>query len=209
MIGLIFATGMEAGPLLAEAEAVCFENRPIALYKFLPEASNTECLVAISGMGGVSAALSTQSLICIHKVERIIHAGICGALVQNESIKIGEVFRVTEAREALRKKKVFSLDREWWNALKGASMVTSERPVFEKDTRKRLSALGDLVDMESAVIARVAKMYDVPCSIVKGVTDFADRDGKEMVKKTIGPVSEKVSKIVLQELGKKLGKKPE
>ena len=59
--------------------------------------------------------------------------------------------------------------------------------------------------MESAVIARVAGMYGVPCSIIKGVTDFADRDGKELVKKTIGPVSEKISRIVLKEFKKRLG----
>jgi len=199
MIGIIFATRMEAAPFLEAVNAAPVDESPLTLFHGALPREGKGLFVAISGMGGINAAIATQALILSYGVRRIVHAGICGALSTGEGIETHDVFRIKEAVKADRKR-TYHCDPEWWGFLEDARLVTSDAPVFDEEQRERLALKGGLVDMEGAVVCRVSKMYSLPCSIIKGVTDFADSQGEKMVKKNIGPVSQKVAATLLGEL---------
>ena len=74
MIGILFATEMEAKPFLERGE---------------PE--NT--VTVISGMGMEAARIATERLIREHGCTSIINAGVCGAL--NNRLERGAVYRVS------------------------------------------------------------------------------------------------------------------
>ena len=51
--------------------------------------SNTQCVVALSGIGKVHAAVCTQTMILKYSPDLIINSGVAGSL--NEDIKIGDI----------------------------------------------------------------------------------------------------------------------
>jgi len=170
MIGILFATEMEAKPFLDRGE--------------------TEGVVAVvSGMGMEAARIATEELIEKHGCTSIINAGVCGAL--SNRLERGAVYRVsmvsTEHLKAAVKVGVgFGLKR----------LVTADKPVFQQERKNKLSKYGELVDMEGYAVARVCEEHDIPCILIKGVTDFGDGNGKADIQAHIDPVSETVAEAV-------------
>ena len=170
MIGILFATEMEAKPFLDRGE---------------PEGVVT----VVSGMGMEAARVAAEELIEKYGCTSIINAGVCGAL--NNRLERGAVYRVsmvsTEYLKAAVKVGIgFGLKR----------LVTVDKPVFQQERKKDLSKYGELVDMEGYAVARVCEEHDIPCILIKGVTDFGDDSGKADIKKHIDPVSETVAEAV-------------
>ena len=178
MIGILFATQMEAQPFLDRGE---------------PEGTIT----VISGMGLEAARIATEKLVKEQGCTTIINAGVCGAL--NNRLQRGGVYRVSmvsieELKAGVNVGIGFGLKR----------LVSVEEPVFEPERKRELSKYGELVDMEGYAVARVCEEHQVPCIMIKGVTDFGDGNGKEDIQKHIAPVSETVAEAIFQCL-----KKPE
>lgn len=171
MIGILFATEMEAKP-------------------FVDRGVPAGTVVAVSGMGLEAARVATEKLITEEGCATIINAGVCGAL--NNRLERGAVYRVSmvcseKLLAAVNVGVGFGLKR----------LVSVEEPVFEPARKKELSKQGDLVDMEGYAVARVCEAHGVPCLLVKGVTDFGDVDGKGDIQKHIAPVSETVAEAVM------------
>lgn len=185
MIGILFATEMEAKPFLelGEQEGV---------------------VTVVSGMGMEAARIATGELIEKHGCTAVINAGVCGAL--SNRLKRGGVYRVsmvsTERLNAAVKVGVgFGLKR----------LVTVEEPVFDPERRRKLRMYGELVDMEGYAVARVCEEHDIPCIMVKGVTDFGDGNGKSDIQEHIDPVSKTVAEAIgkcLEGLGRKPNNEP-
>ncbi|MBN2164349.1 MAG: UbiA family prenyltransferase [Pontiellaceae bacterium] len=170
MIGILFATEMEARPFLERGE---------------PEGTKT----VICGMGMDAARIATEQLI-EQGCTSIINAGVCGAL--NNRLKRGAVYRVSMVSTENLKTAV--------NVGVGIGLkrlVSVDQPVFEADRKRELSKYGDLVDMEGYAVARVCEEHEVPCIMIKGITDFGDQNGKADIQKHIGAVSETVAEAVL------------
>ena len=170
MIGILFATQMEAKPFLDRGE---------------PEGTMT----VISGMGMDAARKATEELITQHGCTAIINAGVCGAL--NNRIERGGVYRVSMVSTEHLKAAV--------NVGLGVGLkklVTVDEPVFEPERRKELAKHGELVDMEGYAVARVCEEHGIPCTLIKGVTDFGDGNGKADIQRHIAPVSETVAGAV-------------
>ena len=146
--------------------------------------------VAVSGMGKVSAALAVQMLIRERHCRRILNAGICGALVDRHDLAPGNVFRisaVSEGQPGPGTPSVAALcSGDLWQELSQARLVTVEQPVFDPNVRRRLAVWGELVDMEGAVIARVAHLYGVPWDMIKGITDMAGHGGRAHLSRQSG-----------------------
>ena len=201
MIGLIFATQTEAEPFLEWSRAVCVNETPLAVYQ-VP--NNPRLIVTICGMGKVAAAVACHSQITELKVEEIVNAGVCGALQCGAHYAPGKLYCVTSAAEgdhAIPNKPtqpLMSDGRIDWD-LPAARLVTCDRPVFDVEKREALSLSGDLVDMEGAAIARVAAMYGVPWSMVKGITDLAGPNDRDELQRNLTQVSEKVCRVLWQE----------
>ncbi|MCF7864406.1 MAG: putative 4-hydroxybenzoate polyprenyltransferase [Kiritimatiellales bacterium] len=172
MIGILFATQMEAKPFLDRGE---------------PEGTMT----VISGMGMDAARKATEELITQHGCTAIINAGVCGAL--NNRIERGGVYRVSMVSTEHLKAAV--------NVGLGVGLkklVTVDEPVFEPERRKELAKHGELVDMEGYAVARVCEEHGIPCTLIKGVTDFGDGNGKADIQRHIASVSETVAEAVYQ-----------
>lgn len=172
--GVLFATKMEAD-------------------SFLEHTRPDHCIVIISGMGMEAAGSAARTLIEHHGVSRVVNGGICGAL--DDALRRGSVFFVSEA---LTEDQRDSVTLEQTRTAK--RLVTVDKPVFETDRKETLSTFADLVDMEGYAIAKQCRGHNVPCVLVKGITDFGDPGGKADIKKHIALVSRSVSEIMLDYL---------
>jgi adenosylhomocysteine nucleosidase len=203
MIGLIFATHSEARPFLEWSQANEIATTPMRVYQ-VP--SNPRLLVTISGMGKVSAAVACHCQIKEFKVEEIVNAGVCGALQNSADYAPGKLFCIASACEGdhglpdCPPSSFMSDGKLDWD-LPAARLITCDFPVFDFDKRKALSRYGDLVDMEGAAIARVAAMYGLTWSMVKGITDTAGPNDRNELKRRLKKVSEKICKILWDQLG--------
>jgi nucleoside phosphorylase len=193
MIGIIYATLLEARSFLTRTGAQQTGDRPFSLFR-LP---NPAALVMISGMGKVAAALAAQTLIREKGCDRLINAGVCGILVDSPVLAPGLVMRVSEASEGppgpgIQEGSVYCTDNRWPD-LPTARLVTVERPVFDAHLRHRLAQWGELVDMEGAVVARVAGLYGATCAMIKGVTDMADDGQRTDLHRNLAAVSDAIA----------------
>jgi adenosylhomocysteine nucleosidase len=206
VIGIVFATRKEAAPLLARLPSV--EPLPGRLPLFKAGGGRlTEFVLILGGIGKVAAALATAYLILEHGVQRLINVGLCGSLTHTSKGKaqVGVLYRISKACEGdlkpfNRQAAPVSLDQESFSGLPTGRLVTCDTPVFDRKRKKELALLGDLVDMEGAAVARVAESFGVPCSLLKGVSDFADTCGRDHLKANLSMVSEKIALTLLAEL---------
>ena len=147
------------------------------------------CVLIISGIGKVNAALCTQILIDKYKPETIINAGVCGAV--NKNLKIGGVYNVGKAVQydfdlsKLNNCAVGKLEefKNKFISVKNSAGMQGPRDLkilatgdrFSDDTadiillRKILKA--DLRDMEGAAIAQVCALNKMDLIIIKAVTN--------------------------------------
>ncbi|MGE5255899.1 MAG: hypothetical protein ACM3KE_04470 [Hyphomicrobiales bacterium] len=200
MIGIVFATAAEALPLLELGRFKDLATNPFQLMASPVVAHR----VVISGMGKVSAALATQWLIREHAPSRVVHAGICGALGDPRNFAPGEILRVTLASEGRPgpgiPAEAVACAGDLWPELRPATLVTVERPVFDDALRAELLPYGELVDMEGAVVARVARLHGVPCSIIKGISDHAGGQDRAILESRLPAVSTDLAEILWKEL---------
>ena len=202
MIGLIFATHTEAKPFLDRSRAMRVGTDPFDVYQVPPK---PELFVTISGMGKVASAVACHSQIKEFKVREIINAGACGALKSGRRYAPGGVFCITSAAEGdheqpIRPPQPLISDGQIDWDLPTARLITCDRPVFDVEWREALSVNGDLVDMEGAAIARVAAMYDVRWSMIKGITDNAGPTDRSELKRNLTAVSEKICRLLWDQI---------
>ncbi|RJQ81717.1 MAG: hypothetical protein C4519_08500 [Desulfobacteraceae bacterium] len=195
MIGVIFATLQEARPFLMASQAQLTAKRPFAVYQTGLQAG---LRVTVSGMGKVAAAAAGQALILTHKAVRLVNAGACGALRDDADLAVGQMVRISAAMEGdhevfgKRLQPIACVPMEFLE-LPEARLVTSDRPVFDTHTRAAFAQWGDVVDMEGAAVARVAEYYQVPCTLIKGITDNAQPLDRRTLLENLTTVSEKIA----------------
>jgi nucleoside phosphorylase len=204
MIGIVFATQREAHPCLSRSAVEALAQRPFPLFRISLGAS-TSCLVIISGMGKVAAAMAAMYLVLERRVSTLISAGLCGRLSLDCPWAVGDLFRITHAVEGDcdrfgRNEAQATCDLEWFHQLLSARLVTCDRPVFDLERRTRLAALGDLADMEGAAVARVAGCFGISCAMVKGISDTADGKGRQNVADNLDWVSTRIAAALMDEL---------
>jgi adenosylhomocysteine nucleosidase len=204
MVGIVFATMREAQPFLSQTEAERLTNRPLIIYG-VGSASLTPCIVAISGMGKVAAAMAAAHLVIDRRVDALISAGLCGRLTPESHRAVGDLFRITAAVEGDcdrfgKGEPEVTCDPTWFGDRVGARLVTCDRPVFDEDRRARLAELGEVADMEGAAVARVAASYGITCAMIKGISDTADENGRRSVADNIDWVSARIADALVDEL---------
>jgi adenosylhomocysteine nucleosidase len=156
-------------------------------------------------MGKVAAAMAATHLVLAHQVSILVHAGLCGRLVMGTRWSVGELIRIESAIEGDcdrfgKAEQIVACDARWFRELKPARLVTSDRPVFDAAWRGQLSGIGDLADMEGAAVARVARLYGIPCAMVKGISDDADEAGRQDVASHMDWVSGRIADALIREL---------
>ncbi len=208
MLGIVYATRREADPFLSRVGAQERPGTPLSTFE-IAGGTAVDAVVVVSGMGKVAAALAAAHLVLADGVCGLINAGLCGLLTGRHGWCVGELLRIDTAMEG-------DCDRfgcpevpvactgPWFAQLPAARLVTCDRPVFDRRRREQLAGLGDLVDMEGAAVARVAQRYDVPCALIKGISDAADETGRRDLAGRIDRISERLGDLLARELARDL-----
>lgn len=159
---------------------------------------NCSIYVADSGVGEISAALSTQLLILQFKVDVILNFGVVGGLTKDLDCGgvayVGEIvhydFTVSYKNKEMAGKYLFQPDSFVFNAdrqmlelakqvigdKKVARIVSGDKFVDDNDFRNWLIEhfAGEICDMESAGIYFACRNHNVPFLMIKAVSDSAD-----------------------------------
>ena len=205
-VGILFATRKEAEPFLALATATPLAG-PLPLFR-VPETIHPACVLAVSGMGKVAAALAAAHLVQTHWADLLISAGLCGCLTAEINWTIGDLLRIQSAVEGDcdrfgSPEPAVACDSEWFSNLETARLVTCDHPVFQADWRRQMATVGDVADMEGAAVARTALFYGIPCAMVKGISDCADTAGRQDIARNIDTVAARIAETLVGELKRK------
>jgi adenosylhomocysteine nucleosidase len=204
MVGIIYATRREADPFLHKTGANPLDAQPLMMFQAAAETVGP-CIAVIGGMGKVSAAMAASHLVLVHQVSMLVNAGLCGRLAMGNQWPVGDLFRIHSAIEGDcdrfgQAEQPVTCDARWFSELKPARLVTNDRPVFDAAWRSQLADIGDLADMEGAAVARVARLYDIPCAMIKGISDSADETGRRDVASHLDWVSGRIADALIHEL---------
>jgi adenosylhomocysteine nucleosidase len=124
----------------------------------------TEWIAACAGMGAAAALRAWAAIDRDGAIDRVISTGWAGAL--GVECAVGSVCRAAEVIDA-RTGERFACSRPG-----SCSLVTSDRVAGPFEKRRLAAAHGaGLVDMEAAVIARLAAPRGIPFDCIKGVSD--------------------------------------
>ncbi|MBR9981441.1 MAG: hypothetical protein KFF50_10480 [Desulfatitalea sp.] len=202
MIALIFATQQEARPFLALSQAEPCAAQPFQRFR-TPLRPGLQ--IVISRIGKVAASAACQAMIATHGAQWIVNAGACGLLADSLGLSVGQLVRITTAQEG--DHEVFGkrpapvpCDNQFGADLPPTRLVTCDRPVFDRHRRNACSRLGDVVDMEGAAIARVAMLNQIPCDMIKGISDIAGPTDRKTLLANLDWVSEVLGKWLWQRL---------
>lgn len=171
----VFATEAEAAPLL---DSLGFVARDVGPHRL--RALDITAHLLVTGMGPDAAARSLEAAFRNHTPELVINAGIAGAL--RPGFGVGEIIDVVGAAHAredvqtpLEFRSASSRRPGWWpQGLRRGLLLTRKTPLFDAVEANRLAASADLVDMEGAAVLQTCADADVPCVLLKSVSDFAD-----------------------------------
>lgn len=198
MIGIICAMEKEVEAMLTHMENK--EDKTI-LHMSVHEGiiSNQQVVVITSGVGKVNASISTTLLLSHYDLDCIINVGIAGGLLESQNPLdiiiarnviqhdfdtspvdgdegIGLVFECDETLANKFKACVDNSDAASWigDIASGDSFVTLDNHF------NRIRALFPscvCAEMEAGAIAQVANAFDIPCLIIRTLSDVAPKEG--------------------------------
>lgn len=184
MIGIVIALHSEAEKLLGIAEQL----KRITLADkeaYSCKLCNRETIIAISGIGKVSAALTTQLLIDKFTPDFILNFGTCGGI--NDNVKVLNYYVIEKCcqydfdltdLEDVPLGYIQEYKTVFFNACAdGISLEKSVLASADRFTNRQkdvddINNMGcSLCDMEGGAIAQVCTSNNTPLYIVKGITD--------------------------------------
>lgn len=217
-IGLVVAMTKEIMPFLERQSGKVekLSDFPFETYSCEINGKRTVCVK--SGVGEVFAAAATQYLITKYSPEIIVNFGVCGSLTDNFDTKeiaiVGGVAYYLFDTSAIDGTKVGqytgegdvimytdkNLAEKTRKILGGKTPITicasGDKFVADEGEKKRLREdfNAEICEMESAGVLITARNSNVPCLIIKGVSD--GKGGAEEYLKMVSMASEKCAEIV-------------
>ncbi len=192
-IYLFTATLTEAKPLLRLSENISenFINKvKIRTFEF----NELKIHVIITGIGPQKTKRTLDAVADYINNGAIINIGVAGSL--NNKLKIGEWRIINQLLLSIDfNKKIELITDDDFNAasiLTSGSEITSEK--IKQKHHKEYSA--DLVDMESFYIADFAKQKNLPCKIIKMISDYADELTMQTFKKSLRKYEKEAANII-------------
>lgn len=202
-IGLVVAMVSEQEKLFSRLGQVVaedmFGNIKVTTFNY----NGCEVYMADSGIGEISAALSTQLLILKYGVEIILNFGVVGSLssrfkckdiaLVNEVVHYDFSLQLSDSESFgkypfQRDSFVFALNNDILERVNNvignkplARIVTGDKFIDKSDVRNWLidHFNGEICDMESAGIYLACRNFAVPCVMLKAVSDNADEEAVE------------------------------
>lgn len=212
VIGLVVALQKEALPFLSEINAIdagSIANKKI----YVGKVADKTIYLIISGIGKVSAALSTQILIDKYNPDVIINFGTVGGIDKGvvakkyyavekccqydfdlsdlDDVSVGYIQDYDTVYFPVSTDKLENLDK--------VSLATSDRFTCKENdvnTVKQLQC--SLCDMEGSAVAQVCVSNNTPVYIVKGVTDvFGSGANAEQFNENLKAVSSGFPHVII------------
>lgn len=201
LIGIIGA--MEEEVLTLKDKMVIQEVRSIASLDFFVGSLNDKKVVVVQGgIGKVNSAVCTQILIDVFYVDAIVNTGVAGAL--SPDLELGDIVISSDAvqhdvdatsfgydkgviprmktSEFKSDEHLIKIAKEASNLLSSSINVYVERIVsgdqFIAHPARKIELINDFkgfcTEMEGAAIAHVCYLNDIPCCIIRSISDKAD-----------------------------------
>ncbi len=156
-IAIVAAMRVELAPLLRKRQAQHVDG--VELFE-LPDA-----MIAVDGIGEKAARHAAQVVIEQARPRMLISAGLAGAL--SPQLKIGDVERIREVVNVVTGERYAAREGEW--------VLATSQEISDVTKKKVLMAnyKADVVDMEAAAVAQVAKDRGLEFAAVKAISDDA------------------------------------
>ena len=188
IIGIMGAMPDEVDQLCARLENVTVEPYGGVEYH-KGTLAGKQVVVCCAGMGKANAAATTQVLITKFGAEKIIFSGIAGNMTSKIGIGdvvIGKTVLYHDAQlDMICQNPPFLKEAcadAGVKALAG-KIATGDLFVGDSATKAAIEAkcAPDCVEMEGAAVSQIAAKNDVPCVILRAMSDNADEDGHEVL----------------------------
>ena len=191
IIGIMGAMPDEVDQLCAKLENVTVEPYGGVEYH-RGTLAGKQVVVCCAGMGKANAAATTQVLITRYGAEKIIFSGIAGNMTSKIGIGdvvIGKTVLYHDAQldiiagdPALIAAAEKACAEAGVKALTG-KIATGDLFVGDSETKAAIETkcAPDCVEMEGAAVSQIAAKNDVPCVILRAMSDNADEDGHEVL----------------------------
>ena len=190
MIAVVFATQKEAAPFIERTNAQRINTHlPVKAIFKTPD----QCLVAVTGMGRDQAAKSIRAMLNAFDLNRVVNAGLCGAL--SDSLHPGDVYTVNTVQDG--DASAAPLAPLPWQGLSSKRLITVAKPVHGGERRASLATNADLVDMEGWEIAQACVQHGVRYTMIKGVSDHACKNASADIMTHIQSVSQHIADILI------------
>ena len=217
MICLVIALPSEAKSLLEKAENLK-EFKLADKTAYSCTLNGKDAVIAISGIGKVSAALTTQLLIDNYKPEYILNFGTCGGM--NSSVKILNYYVVEKCCQFdfdLRELDgvplgyiqeydtvFFPAKTDGLEFLEKSVLASADRFTNDINDINAINDMGcSLRDMEGGAIAQVCKSNNVPLIMIKGITDvYGNQTAQEQFDKNLCQVGAGFPDVILKAIEK-------
>lgn len=176
--------------------------------------NNKKCVLAISGIGKVSSALTTQLLIDTYHPSYVFNFGTCGGT--NNSVEVLKYYLVDQCCQYdfdLTKLDDVSLgyiqeyDRVFFDTytngidfLEKSKIATADKFTSQINDINAINNIGcSLCDMEAGAIAQVCTSNNIPLVVVKGITDiFGSETAQEQFYKNLNIVGSNFPNVIFK-----------
>ena len=195
MIGIIMAMEEEISSFLKNKNII--EKKKIyELTFYIVKYLNLKLIIVESGVGKVNASRTTQILIDNFNIKYIFNIGVCGGLKDNVNVldiivankliqydfdisifnhkkgyipKIGDYIEIDNKLRELIK----NVSKKIHINVKEGIIISGDRFITDINERRLLGNTWDAigVEMEGASIAQVSKLCNIPCIIIRSVSD--------------------------------------
>lgn len=150
---------------------------------FFTTINNSKCLFYRSMVRKILSAASTQWMVDHFNITHIIVIGTCaGVNINHQELDIFQFKRayqcdvmVYELTNQLCKGEIELYCFNKLSHLKSGKISTQDKTlVLTKDAEMLRNENIDCDDMESAAVATVCSINNIPCTVIKGISDFAN-----------------------------------
>ena len=214
MIGIVIPTEYEAKALIARLRApqqIALRGRTATRGLI----GKNQCMIVISGIGKVLCASATQQLIDHASCEALFHLGSAGAL--SPELKIGDFILGEEIIEhdhyslfgklnVVEKAKSDSdlvhrilkyADSSGKKIFQGSILSGTEDIVTTKRRDELYNKFAGLsVDWESFAFAKVCNVANLPCLVLRAISDYAYENTSDEFKKNFATVSAELCRFL-------------
>jgi adenosylhomocysteine nucleosidase len=178
--------------------------RPLVVVAVRQEAAHLAGVdVLLTGIGKVAAAIAVARALAEQRPTRVLNIGTAGALRPGlEGVhRIGRVIEHDVDHVALSRLIGQPLPGEVvLDPAQPTVLATGDAFVADPVVRDRLAERAHLVDMEGYAIARACAEADVPCELVKVVSDTADETAGHTWQEQADSLARTIARVVEQEL---------